>query len=132
MWRTGAAPIRLFLFLLAVFAGASAASAPFDAPAFAAFSERVSNFTLSNGLKVILLENYKAPRRSKIAAFFGQVEYYGLCLGYPERYSGPIDGVTGEDVLRPARTYLHPDAFVTVKVADLKAAGFDAKENGPP
>jgi zinc protease len=70
--------------------------------------------------------------QSKIAAFFGQVEYYGLGLDYPERYSGLIDAVTGEDVLRVARTYLHPDAFVTVVVADLKAAGINAKGSGAP
>ena len=61
--------------------------------------------------------------QSRIASFFGQVEYYGLGLDYPERYSGLIERVTREDVLRIAQTYLHPDDFITVVVADLKATG---------
>ncbi len=60
--------------------------------------------------------------QSKIAAFFGQVEYYGLGLEYPKEYPSLINSVTREDVLRIARTYLNPDGFITVVVSDLKAA----------
>ena len=60
--------------------------------------------------------------QSKIATFFGQVEYYGLGLEYPKEYPSLINSVTREDVLRIARTYLNPDGFITVVVSDLKAA----------
>ncbi len=59
--------------------------------------------------------------QSKIASFFGQVEYYGLGLDYPERYPSLINSVTAEEVLRIARTYLRPDEFIAVVVADFKA-----------
>jgi zinc protease len=60
--------------------------------------------------------------QSKIASFFGQVEYYGLGLEYAKEYPSLINSVTREDVLRIARTYLNPDGFITVVVSDLKAA----------
>ncbi|MGA2108290.1 MAG: pitrilysin family protein [Syntrophorhabdales bacterium] len=60
--------------------------------------------------------------QSKIASFFGQVEYYGLGLEYPKEYPSLINSVTREDVLRIARTYLNPDGFITVVVSDLEAA----------
>lgn len=84
--------------------------------------------------KKYLVGNFpqKFSSQSKIAAFFGQVEYYGLGLDYPGRYPQLINAVTREDVLRVARDYLHPDALITVVVADLKAAGLDGKANGTP
>ncbi|MGD0230830.1 MAG: pitrilysin family protein [Syntrophorhabdales bacterium] len=63
--------------------------------------------------------------QSKIASFFAQVEYYGLGLDYPEKYPSLITAITREDVLRIARTYMHPDDAVTVIVADLKEAGLE-------
>jgi zinc protease len=70
--------------------------------------------------------------QAKIAAFFGQVEYYGLGLDYPERYPGLINSVTREDVLRVAQKYLRPEAFITVIVADIQAARLDGKEGEAP
>lgn len=64
--------------------------------------------------------------QSKLVNFFGQVEYYGLGLDYPKRYPSLINRVTREDILRVARTYLHPDKYVLVVVADLKEAGMDS------
>ena len=76
------------------------------------------------GAKKYLVGNF--PQRfggqSKIASFFGQVEYYGLGLGYPKEYPSLINSITRDDVLRVARTYLNPDGFITVVVSDLKAA----------
>jgi len=59
--------------------------------------------------------------QSKIASFFGQVEYYGLGLDYPKEYPTLVNSITREDVLRIARAYLKPDGFITVVVSDLKA-----------
>ena len=55
-----------------------------------------------------------------LAAFFCQVEFLGLGLDYPEKYPSLIDSVTREDVLRVARTYLHPDKAILVVVGNLK------------
>jgi zinc protease len=64
----------------------------------------------------------KLSSQARIASFYGQVEYYGLGLDYPERYPSLIGSVGTEDVQRVARTYLHPDAYITVVVANLKEA----------
>ncbi len=61
--------------------------------------------------------------QSRIASFFSQVEYFGLGLDYPERYPSLINGITRQDVLKAAQTYVRPDESVTVVVADLKEAG---------
>ncbi len=61
--------------------------------------------------------------QSKLANFLSQVEYYGLGLDYPEIYPSLIGSVTRDDVLRVAKTYLHPQTYVLVIVADLNAAG---------
>jgi predicted Zn-dependent peptidase len=34
-----------------------------------------------------------------------------------------VESVSAKDVLRVARAYLHPDAFVTIIVADKEKAG---------
>ena len=52
-----------------------------------------------------------------------QVEYQGLGFDYAERYPGLIQAVTTEDVLRVAKAYLHPEAYILVAVANLKEAG---------
>ena len=54
-------PTKLFLFFSAALAGALTLAAVFAAPAFAGLSDQVSESTLPNGLKVILVENHKAP-----------------------------------------------------------------------
>jgi zinc protease len=48
------------------------------------------------------------------------MEFYGLGLDYPERYPELIRKVTKEEVLRVARTYLHPENFLLVVVGDQK------------
>jgi zinc protease len=58
-----------------------------------------------------------------MAAFYGQVEYFGLGADYVERYRSLVEPVSAKDVLRVARTYLHPDALVTIIVADKEKAG---------
>jgi predicted Zn-dependent peptidase len=52
-----------------------------------------------------------------------RLEYYGYPDGYLERYRDNIAKVTKMDILRAARTYLHPDAFKLVIIGD--AAKFD-------
>jgi zinc protease len=63
--------------------------------------------------------------QAKLTNFLTQVEYYGLGLDYPERYASLIQSVTRDEVLRVARTYLHPDNTVLVVVANLKEAGME-------
>jgi zinc protease len=60
-----------------------------------------------------------------IAAFLMQVEYQGLGFDYAERYPALIQAVTAEDVLRVAKAYLHPEAYILVAVANVKEAGLE-------
>jgi zinc protease len=46
--------------------------------------------------------------------------YYGYPKGYLENYRDRIAAVTREDVLRVARTYLHPEKMILVVVGDDK------------
>lgn len=59
---------------------------------------------------------------SDLARVLGLVELYGLGLEYFTSYPRWIDQVTREDVLRAARTYLHPDRYVLVHVGNLEEA----------
>lgn len=52
-----------------------------------------------------------------------RLEYYGYPDGYLEQYRDNIAKVTKMDILKAARTYLHPDAFKLVVIGD--AAKFD-------
>ena len=61
----------------------------------------------------------------KLANFLIQVEYYGLGLDYPQKYPSFIRSVTREDILRVAKTYLHPDNYILVVVTDLKEVGME-------
>jgi zinc protease len=61
----------------------------------------------------------------KLANFLIQVEYYGLGLDYPQKYPSFIGSVTREDILRVAKTYLHPDHSILVVVTNLKEAGME-------
>ena len=63
--------------------------------------------------------------QTKLANFLSQVEYYGLGLDYPDRYPSLIKAVTVEEVLRVAKTYLHPENYLLVIVANLKEAGME-------
>jgi zinc protease len=59
----------------------------------------------------------------KVAGFLAQVEYYELGLDYPDRYASLVRKVTGDDVLRVAKQYLHPEELITVIVANQKKTG---------
>jgi zinc protease len=56
----------------------------------------------------------------KVANFLALVEFFGLGLDYRERYPEFIRKVTGEDVLRVAKQYLHPEKLISVVVGNLK------------
>ena len=63
--------------------------------------------------------------QGKLVNFLSQVEYFGLGLNYPESYPSVIQAVTRDDVLRVARTYLHPESIILVVVANLNEAGLE-------
>lgn len=63
--------------------------------------------------------------QAKLANFLLQVEYYRLGLDYMEKYPRLIQAITGDEVLRVAQKYLHPENSILVVVADLKAAGLE-------
>ncbi len=63
--------------------------------------------------------------QAKLAGFLIQCEYHGLGLDYHAKYPSLIRAITAEDILRVAKTYLHPDAFITVVVGSLKDAGME-------
>jgi zinc protease len=56
----------------------------------------------------------------KMVRLLTAIEFYGLGLDFPERYSRLINQVTVEDVLRVARTYLHPYRFLLVVVGNQR------------
>jgi zinc protease len=49
-----------------------------------------------------------------------RLEFYGYPAGYLENYRDNIARVTGADVLRVAKKYLHPDSMKLVVVGDQK------------
>lgn len=51
---------------------------------------------------------------AKIAGILTNIELFGLGLDYPQRYPALINGVTKEDILRVAKTYLVPDRMAIV------------------
>ena len=57
--------------------------------------------------------------QKELADFLTQVEYFGLGADYPERFPALIRAVTRQDVLRVARTYLHPENPVLVVVGKI-------------
>ncbi len=63
--------------------------------------------------------------QGKLANFLLQMEYYGLGMDYPERYSQLIQSVTREEVLRVARKYLQPENCILVVVANQKMADIE-------
>jgi zinc protease len=89
-------------------------------------TEMVSAHELE-GAKKYLVGSFplRLGTQAKLANFLIQVEYYGLGLDYAETYPMLIDSVTREDVLRVARTYLHPERAILVVVADLQEAGME-------
>jgi len=66
-----------------------------------------------------------------VAALLPVLEFYDLGLDYPDRYADLIGQVTLEQVQKAAKTYLHPDQFLQVIVADLKQAGLDQAQPQP-
>jgi zinc protease len=79
------------------------------------------------GAKKYLIGSFpmRLDTQGKLANFLSQIEYFGIGLDYPEKYSSFIRLVSGEEVLRVARTYLHPENYILVVVANLKEAGMD-------
>ena len=77
------------------------------------------------GAKKYLIGSFpvRYDTQAKLVSFLTQVEYYGLGLDYPQKYPSLIQSVTREEILRVARTYLHPDRYILVVVANLKEAG---------
>ncbi len=61
--------------------------------------------------------------QQEYAKFRAQIEFFGLGMDYPEKYSSIINSITAEDVLRVARQYLKPRDHVLTVVADLEKAG---------
>lgn len=59
---------------------------------------------------------------AKLAGLISVVEYYKLGMDYADRYRTVIEGVSKEDILRVARTYLRPEGYVLVVVADQAKA----------
>jgi zinc protease len=57
-----------------------------------------------------------------LVSLLAAVEFYGLGMDYAEQYPALIRAVTRDDILRVARTYLHPDQGILVVVADLEKA----------
>jgi zinc protease len=82
------------------------------------------------GAKKYLIGSFplRLDTQGKLASFLIQVEYYGLGLDYPKKYPSLIRSVTSEDVLRVAKTYLHPERYILVVVADLKDAGMNSSD----
>jgi len=76
------------------------------------------------GAKKYLMGSFpmRLDTQAKLVNFLGQMEYFGLGLKYPESYPSIIQAVTREDVLRVAKTYLHPESTILVVVANLNEA----------
>ena len=79
------------------------------------------------GAKRYLIGSFplRVDTQAKLAGFMLQEEYYGLGQDYPEKYPDLIRAVTKEDVLRVARSYLHPDKYVLVIVGNLKETSLE-------
>ena len=82
-------------------------------------TEHVTDQELSDA-KSFLIGSFKRrlDTNRKIADFLALVEFYELGLDYIEKYPEYIRAVTKNDILHAARTYLDPDQFVLVVVAD--------------
>ncbi len=68
---------------------------------------------------------FRLDTQDEFAHFLALDEYFGLGLDYPERYPALISAVTPAEVLRAAKTYLHPEQYILVVVGDLKEAGVE-------
>ncbi len=85
------------------------------------------------GAKKYLIGSFplRIDTQAKLAGIILQEEYFGLGLDYPERYPSLIRSVSRDDVLRVAKTYLHPEGYVMVVVGNLKEAGIAPDESSP-
>lgn len=86
--------------------------------------EPVSDAELSAAREYIInsfMFGFTSP--ASIVTQRARLEYYGYPDGYLEQYRDNIAKVTKMDILKAARTYLHPDAFKLVVIGD--AAKFD-------
>ncbi len=89
-------------------------------------NERVSQEELERAKKYLIGSfPFRLDTQSKLARFMTQIEYHGLGLDYPDRYPSLINAVGREEVLRVARSYLHPEKAILVVVANLQEAGMD-------
>jgi zinc protease len=61
----------------------------------------------------------------EVAENMSLLEFYGLGLGYFDKYRDQIKSVSKQDVLRVAQKYLHPDRYVLVIVGNLKEINSD-------
>ena len=79
------------------------------------------------GAKKYLIGSFpmRLDTQTKLANFLSQVEYYALGRDYPEKYPSLINAVSRKEVLRVAKTYLHPKNTILVVVANLKEARMD-------
>lgn len=62
-----------------------------------------------------------------VAGLLPVLEFYDLGLDYPDRYADLVGQVNLEKIKTVAKTYLHPDQFLQVIVANLTAAGLEKK-----
>jgi len=79
------------------------------------------------GAKKYLIGSFpmRLNTQGKLTGFLTQVEYYGLGLDYPEKYSFLIRSITREEIFRVAKKYLHPKNTILIVVANLKEAGME-------
>jgi zinc protease len=79
------------------------------------------------GAKKYLIGSFpmRLDTQAKLTNFLSQVEYYALGSDYPEKYPSLINAVSRQEVLRVAKTYLHPKNTILVVVANLKEAKMD-------
>jgi zinc protease len=63
---------------------------------------------------------FRMDTNAKMVRLLATIELYGLGLDFPEKYHQLINQVTAEEVLRVARTYLHPEKFLLVVVGNQK------------
>lgn len=77
------------------------------------------------GAKKFLIGSFplRIDTQAKLTNIILQGEYYGLGLDYPEKYPLLIKSVSREDILRVAKTYLHPEDYALIVVGDLTEAG---------
>ena len=68
---------------------------------------------------------FRLDTQAELANSITQAEYYGLGLDYWKKYPSYINAVTREDVLRVAKSYLHPKKAILVVVGNLEEAGME-------